>query len=430
MNPPLFLKRLLVRTGVARMLPAAKRLCGGEVGGLHYLADRVLAAPVEDLLDPALHPAAPGPDVIDLSRTVPKLAPPAALGRAADDTPCPARGLPELRHAVAEVQRRGGRELDPETEVLVTHGATGAFAAVLDAFVNPGDRVVLFDPCSPAFAVGAKSRRARLRWVPTWNEDGRLRFPPAALKAAIRGARLIVLADPNNPTGASFHPAELDELAALAERSDTLIYRDESFARFGGTAWTGAAGRTLVAGSAGCGYGLGGLRVGWLCGPRHLLPACTVAASLSAPFVPPACQQAAARALLADERVPAAEVIAQRRRYGFDRLRAMGLEPDAAAGGFFAWVPVAPLGLTGRAFAERVLKEQKVMVRPGDLFGPSGDGHVRVSLGADDGRVREGLARLEAFVASLKGVPAETPDPAEESPAENADAPQPVFSRV
>ena len=118
----------------------------------------------------------------------------------------------------------------------------------------------------------------------------------------------------------------------------------------------------------------------------------------------------------------------------------MGLELDAPAGGYFAWVAVAGLGLDGRAFAERLFREEQVQVGPGCAFGPSGTGHVRVSFAGDDGRLREGLSRMAAFVARLKNpnAPAPAAPPAEvvvpeenETKAEeSADAPKPTFSRV
>ena len=153
--------------------------------------------------------------------------------------------------------------------------------------------------------------------------------------------------------------------------------------------------------------------------------------------MPAVCQQAAARALAEgdDGFAPVAEQFRSRRQYVIDRLRGVGLEPDWPGGGYFVWVPVAPPGLDGRAFAERLLKERQVLVGPGCAFGPSGGGHVRISFAADDGRLREGLARLAAFVAGLRSPTAEAP-PAEEPPADDAppsnpdEEPKPVFSRA
>jgi aspartate/methionine/tyrosine aminotransferase len=448
---PFLLKKLLVRARVARFLPAADRLTGGGAEFLRYYSDRVLAAPVEELLDSATFPQPPGPEVMDLNLAAPRFDSPVTGGRVSADrggNP-PAWGLPALREAIADgYRRRDGRAVDPREEVLVTHGAAGAFAAALDAFVNPGSRVVLFDPCSPLFALGAKSRRARVRWVTSTNDGGRLRFDPDALSKAMRGATLLVLADPGNPTGAAFDPEDLERVAWAANRSDVLIYLDESFGRFRYdgrpcplATMPGADRRTLSAGSLTAGYGLGSLRVGWLSGSRHLVRACALTASLSAPYVPTLCQQAALRAVQADEELfgPVLEEFRDRRRYASDRLKAMGLDPSWPAGGFFFWVPVSPLGLDGRAFAERLLREQRVLVGPGSAFGPGGAGFVRVSFAAEDGRLREGLKRLAAFVAGLRGQPAGPAatmptqgdkEKSEELPAAVKDERPPSFSRA
>jgi aspartate/methionine/tyrosine aminotransferase len=112
----------------------------------------------------------------------------------------------------------------------------------------------------------------------------------------------------------------------------------------------------------------------------------------------------------------------------------MGLEPSHPAGGFFFWVPVGPLGFDGRAFAERLLREQRVLVGPGCAFGPGGAGFVRVSFAAEDGRLREGLKRLAAFVAGLKGQPVvqaeRVPMPDGEMKEALADERPPSFSRA
>ncbi len=447
---PFLLKKLLVRTRVAKFLPAADRLTGGGADFLRYYSDRVLAAPVEELLDPATFPQPPGPEVMDLNLAAPRFDSPVTGGRVTADRAGhpPAWGLPALREAVADAyRRRDGRAVDARAEVLVTHGAAGAFAAALDAFVNPGGKVVLFDPCSPLLALGAKSRRARVRWVPSANEGGRLRFDPDALSRALRGATLLALADPGNPTGAALADEDLERLAWAANRSDVLVYLDESFGRFRYdgrpcplATMPGAERRTLSAGSLTAGYGLGSLRVGWLTGPRHLVRACALTANLSAPYVPTLCQQAALRAVQADEELfgPVLEEFRDRRRYAADRLAAMGLAPPMPAGGFFFWVPVSPLGLDGRAFAERLLREQRVLVGPGCAFGPGGAGFVRISFAAEDGRLREGLKRLAAFVAGLRGgsVPQATVSAPERggqtevAPAAAKDERPPSFSRA
>jgi aspartate/methionine/tyrosine aminotransferase len=448
---PFFLKKLLVRTGVARFLPSARQLTDGGTDFLRYYSDRILAAPIEELTDPAAFPQPPGPEVMNLNLPAPRFDSPVTGGRVTADRAGnpPAWGLPPLREAIADVyRRRDGRAVDPRDEVLVTHGASGAFAAVLDAFVNPGSKVVLFDPCSPLLALGAKSRRARVRWVSSANDGGRLRFDPDALSRAMRGATLIALCDPGNPTGAVLDDEDLEQIAWAANRSDVLIYLDETFGRLRYdrrpcplATMPGADRRTLSAGSLTAGYGLGSLRVGWLTGPRHLVRACALTASLSAPFVPTLCQHAALREVTADDELfgPVLEEFRDRRRYVTDKIKAMGLEPSWPAGGFFLWVSVTQFGMDGRGFAERLLREQRVLVGPGCAYGPGAAGHVRISFAAEDGRLREGLKRLAAFVACLRGEPVvqsatvpagEAEAKPDEPPAAVRDERPPSFSRA
>lgn len=434
MARPLWLTKFLVRSRLARFVPSIRSLCGHGIGHLRYYSDTVLAAPVAELRDPAYFPEPPADDVLDLNLAAPRFDTAVALGRVADRSGNPHPwGTTELRNAVADMYvRRDGREVNPDDEVFVTHGATAAHSAAMNAFINPGDRVVLFDPTSPLFALGAKARRATVRWVPTWNEDGRLRYMAADFERAVRGAKMLVLADPCNPTGACLAQDDLEHIAWLAGGYDVLVYADESYSRYrydsrsrSLAVMPGTNTRTLTAGSVSAGHGLGSVRVGWVAGPKHLVKACALTASLAAPFVPAVCQQVAARAV--SETDEGVEAFAEKRRYLIDRLRSAGLEPDWPAGGFFAWVPVSPLGLDGRAFAERLLREEKVLVGPGCAFGPGGAGHVRISFAADDGRLREGLSRLVAFVERLRNPNATPPEPVDEPPVEDR---QPAFSRV
>jgi aspartate/methionine/tyrosine aminotransferase len=411
---PFFLTRLLVRCGLARFLPQVQRLTEGGGAFLHYYSDRVLAAPYTELRLAADFQELNEPAVINLNLGAPRfdLVPSSSTKLPADRRGHPPPwGLPELRAAIAE--RLNGEQrlgVHPTDQVLITHGGAGAFSIALDSFLNPGDRVVLFDPTSPLFPFTLAQRRARIRWVPTWTENGRVRFQAKAFVRALDRARLLVLAAPCNPTGAVFAPEDLEQIAWWADRRDVLIYSDEVF---GGYWYEGerlsigslprARRRTLTAGSVSKTYALASARVGWLAGHRHLIRPCTLTAVLQVPFVPTLCQQVALNALRQDSALPAIrEEFDSRRRYVFERLQALGLKPAWPAGAFFFWVPVASLGLSGRQFAERLRQAKKVLVWPGEHFGPSGTGYVRLSYAVEDGRLREGLARLTDFVRELR----------------------------
>jgi aspartate/methionine/tyrosine aminotransferase len=382
------------------------------------LSDRLLRSPYAELGAWAEFQEPAGPGAIDLALATPRFdrTPSASTKLPADRRGWPpAHGIPELRQAIAEKLRSEDRlTVDPAQEVLITQGASGAFSVVLDTFVNAGDRVVLFDPCSPLFRLGVQPRRARVRWVATWRENGRTRFRLDELARALRGARLVVLNSPCNPTGGVLAAEDLEQIAWWANRRDVLIYSDDSFGRYcyeGERVSIGslpqARSRTLTAGTVTHEYALAAARVGWLVGPRDLIRPCGVTAVLQTPFVPTLCQQIALTALRHGEATfePLRAEFDARRRYAFERLRSLGLQPDWPAGGCFLWFPVHWLGMSGRTFAERLRQRKRVMVTPGEFFGASGAGYVRLSYAAEDGRLREGLSRLAEFMSELVGSP-------------------------
>jgi aspartate/methionine/tyrosine aminotransferase len=413
---PFWLARLLVRTGLVHWFPLIDRQLDGAVPFLHYCSDRLLATPLDALAEAADFFELRLPDGMDLALGAPRfdLSPSlhTRLPEHRRGYP-PPEGLLETRQAVAyALQTDYQLDADPIDEVLITHGAASAFATIVDTFVNPGKRVVLFDPSSPLFSLVLRQRRARIRWVDTWMEEGHVRFRREDLTAALRGARMIVLADPSNPTGGIFAPEDLEQITWWANRYDVLICHDDSFARFQYegerariSSFPDAPERTLTIGSVSKGHGLAATRVGWIAAHRQLLRPCLLTQTLTTPFVAAVCQQVAAAALRQSFATfaPVLNDFASRRQYVFDRLQAMNLPPAWPAGGFFFWVSVRDLGVNGRDFAERLLKDKKVLVTPGDLYGPSGKGSIRLSYAGDDGRVREGLKRFGEFVEMLRG---------------------------
>jgi aspartate/methionine/tyrosine aminotransferase len=404
---PLFLLKLLIQMGLARWLPGVQRRLDGGADYLRYYSNRLLAAPLDELHDLAANLEPQGIEVIDLTRGSPSfdVLPSAGTKLPADRRGWPPfAGLSELRDAVAEkLLRDNGLAFNPAGEVLIASGVLGAVRTVLDAFVNRGDGVVLFDPCSPLYSLLAGAAGARIRWLPTWMDAGRTRFRVDRLTRALRGARLLVLNSPANPTGGILTAEDLEEIAWWADRHDVLILSDECFERYLPDDTSPRIGtmpharqRTLTAGGVSQGYALASARVGWLAAYRHLLRPCLLAAALRSPFVPTLSQQIALSALRSDPRAfaPIRAEFTARRRYGYERLRGMELNPVFPAGGFFLWVPVWELGDSGRHFAQRLLRECRVRVSPGDRFGPSGRGYVRISCAVDDGRWQEGLNRL------------------------------------
>lgn len=401
------LTRLLVRSGVVRLLPGVQRRLDGGADYLRYYSDRLLAAPLTHLERLAGYLATEDPDVLDLAAATPRF----ELGGSMNTRlPTDRRGwpdlagVPELRGAVAAKLLADNRlAYSPAEEILITPGALGAAQVVLDAFVNPADRVVLLDPVSPLYPLLVRSRGAKVRWVGTRVDDGRLRLRFDHLVRGLRGARLLVLNTPANPTGGLIAAEDLEQVAWWANRLDVLLVADEVFERFcydGEMVSLGslaaARGRTLTVGSVSKSHALTAARVGWVAGHRHLLRPCKATAGLRYPFVPTVSQLQALQAL----RTPAAafapirDQLRQRREYVVERLRAMGLAVERPAGGLCCWVRVPERWASGQSLAEALLSRQRVRVLPGDLFGPSGQRFVRVSFAGDEGRLEEGLNRI------------------------------------
>ncbi len=223
-------------------------------------------------------PDYPGPDeVLDVAR--------AAIGTGADQYP-PGPGIPELRAAVADHRKRfSGLTYDPDTEVLVTAGATEALTATMLALLEPGDEVVLFEPIYDSYSASVAMAGGVVRPVPLHppaDADGAWTFDEAELRAAVTPrTRLLLVNTPHNPTGKVLTAEELTVLADLAEAHDLTVVTDEVYEHlvFDGARHVslatlpGMRERTLVVSSAGKTFNVTGWKVGWICGPAPLVAA-------------------------------------------------------------------------------------------------------------------------------------------------------------
>jgi N-succinyldiaminopimelate aminotransferase len=290
----------------------------------------------------------------------------------------PGPGIPELRHAIARHEDRFYRlRYDPDTEVLVTAGATEAIAAALIALAGPGDEVVVFEPLYDSYgasiAMGGATRSVVSLRPPDFG------FDPAELRAAITPRTKVILVNsPHNPTGVIFDAAQLAEIARLAIEHDLVVVTDEVYEHlaFDGThtpiaTLPGMRERTVTIGSAGKTFNCTGWKIGWVCAPPELLTAVrTVKQFLTyvsgAPFQP-----AVAAALDLDDGYYTG--FRDRMRQGRDRLcdglEKAGFEVYRPAGGYFANVDVRSLGYhDGIEFCRDLPKRVGVVAIPVSVF--------------------------------------------------------------
>ncbi|GAA2692676.1 pyridoxal phosphate-dependent aminotransferase [Actinosynnema pretiosum subsp. pretiosum] len=214
----------------------------------------------------------------------------------------PGPGVPALRQAIAEHRSRYGTRYDPDTEVLVTVGATEAIAASLLALVEPGDEVLLIEPYYDSYAAAVAMAGATRRAVGLAEEPGtgRLGLDVAALRAAVTPrTRAVLVNSPHNPTGTVLTRAELGAIAALCVEHDLVAITDEVYEHlvFDGNehlplaAFPGMAERTVTISSAGKSFNCTGWKIGWVCAPAPLLDAVRAAKQFltfvgGAPFQP------------------------------------------------------------------------------------------------------------------------------------------------
>jgi len=425
--PMLWLVKLLVRTGLARHIPQIQRQTTGLTASLKYYSDAVLAGPgeqlmgLEDLYEKVAKKAANSTDgsAIDLFLGDPKFRHfrPAELAELADTDPGypPTFGMSELRALVAAKLRREDQlDYDPTKEVIITAGASQAITAAIQAFVNPGDKVVLFDPTYLFYYYALRLQRARIHWVPTTMAAHGLPFDQANLERAMRGARMVFVNSPSNPTGAVLSPAALEVIVNLARRHDVLIFSDEVYRRFvydvpftATASLPQARERTLTVGSLSKGHGMAGYRVGWLAAPPNLMRPLQMHHAISSIYVPTICQRLALTALNegAQEAVDLLADYQARRQMVREGLQQLPITVTPPSGAFYFWLPVARWGLDGMAFAERLMHEEGVLVMPGNFCGPSGHAYVRLAFTAKIPQLRSGIARLAAFMARLEQGP-------------------------
>ncbi|MBV2362671.1 pyridoxal phosphate-dependent aminotransferase [Streptomonospora sp. NEAU-YY374] len=271
----------------------------------------------------------------------------------------PGPGRPELRAAVAaDRRRRYGVELDPDTEVYVTVGATAGIAAGVLGLVEPGDEVVLFEPMYDSYAAvvalaGGVRRPVTLRPDPA--DGGRFTFDPAELRAAVGPrTRMVVVNTPHNPTGTVFTRAELAEIAAVCQEHDLIALTDEVYEHlvFDGAEHVplatlpGMAERTLSVSSVGKTFSVTAWKTGWVMGPEPLVRAARTVNQFLTFTANGALQLAVAEALEGEAAwVRAQRDALQRKR---DRLCAglssAGLDVLRPQGTYFVLTDIRPLG--------------------------------------------------------------------------------------
>jgi aminotransferase len=317
-------------------------------------------------------------------------------------------GTLELRSALSShLHGLYGVNYSAEDEILATVGVSEALYLAMTAVIEPGDEVIIPEPCFVSYAPEVRFAGGTPVMVPTYVTDD-FQVTAATISASITPrTKAVLLGYPNNPTGAVMSDAVMREIGALAEEHDLLLISDEIYDQlvYGVDhvcvpSLPGMRDRTNLLGGFSKDYAMTGWRIGYACAPPPLLAAMRKVHQYTIMSAPTTAQAAAVVAL--QEGQPYVEEMRaeynRRRRLIVDGFNTLGLDCFEPRGAFYAFPSVRKSGMSSDDFAMRLLEEEEVAVVPGDAFGESGAGFVRASYATAYEKIEEALNRIERFM--------------------------------
>lgn len=321
------------------------------------------------------------------------------------------KGMPELRDRISEqMKREAGLEYDPAEEILITTGVSEAVDLAFRATLNFGDEVIVPEPCYVAYVPDIVLAGGVPVTVTTRPSDQFKVRPEDISRALTSRSRALILSYPNNPTGAIMSREDLEELADVVVENDLLVVSDEVYGKltYSGrhvsfAQLEGMQDRTIVLNGLSKSHAMTGWRVGFALGNSALVSAMTKVHQYTMLCAPVMAQVAALEALQKGEdgMLAMKHEYDLRRRLFVSGLNRIGLDCFEPQGAFYAFPSVKETGLTSEAFAEQLLKDQKVAVVPGNVFGAGGEGFLRCSYATSREELIEALDRMETFLKGL-----------------------------
>ncbi len=322
-------------------------------------------------------------------------------------------GLSELRKTISEyVNKKTGVKYDPEHEIIVTVGGSEGIDIGIRALVNPGDEVLITEPCFVCYAPLVTLMGGVPVTIETKAEDGFKLKASALLEKITDKTKLLILPFPNNPTGACMDRKSLEEIAAVLRETNIFIMTDEIYSEltYGSERHTsiieldGMRERTLYVNGFSKAYAMTGWRLGYLCGPEPVIKQMLKIHQYGIMSSPTISQYAAIEALRSCEKDTAHMVNEYniRRRWLVGALNEIGLDCFEPMGAFYVFPSIKKTGLTSEDFCERLLYEYNVAVVPGDAFGKCGEGYIRISYAYSLKHLMEAVGRIEDFLKTLK----------------------------
>lgn len=320
-------------------------------------------------------------------------------------------GLLELRQEIAKYLQRYNLHYDPSSEILITIGVSEAIDVVLRSILNPGDEIIICEPCYVSYQPLAALCDTKLIHLDT-SVNG---FYPTAeqIKSAITPkTKALMLCSPSNPTGRMIPAAELEKIAQLVQEHQIWVLSDEVYCELvyddnkhcSIASFPGMKDYTIVLNGFSKAFAMTGWRIGYLCCSKELMDQVYKLHQYSTICAPIMSQYGALEGLRSGwsevERMRVS--YQQRRNIMYKAFVEMGLDVVEPEGAFYIFPDITSTGLTAEEFATRLIEEYQVAVVPGDVFGAGGAGYIRCCYATDINKIKIALERIATMVKSLK----------------------------
>ncbi|AFQ58986.1 aromatic amino acid aminotransferase [Bacillus subtilis subsp. subtilis] len=317
-------------------------------------------------------------------------------------------GLYSLREEISRyLSNRFDLSYSPDNELIVTVGASQALDIAIRAIVNPGEEVIIPEPCFVAYDALVSLAGGIPVHVHTTADKG-FKATAADFEAAVtEKTKAILICSPSNPTGSVYSKEELNEIAEFAKKHDVIVLADEIYAELtydeeftSIAALPGMKERTVVISGFSKAFAMTGWRLGFAAAPSLLRDAMLKIHQYAMMCAPAMAQFAALEGLKNGmEDVEKMKKSYRRRRNLFvESLNEIGLSCHHPGGAFYAFPSIKSMGMSSEQFAEELLTQEKVAVVPGSVFGPSGEGYIRCSYATSIEQLQEALVRMKRFL--------------------------------
>lgn len=318
-------------------------------------------------------------------------------------------GLEELRREISRyLYERFQLKYDYSREIIVTVGASEAIDIALRCVLEPGDEVIIPEPCFVSYKPCTIMAGGVPKIISTKEADHFKLMPGDLEKAVTPRSKVLLLSYPNNPTGAVMTAQELQAVAEVVEKHDLLVIADEIYSEltYDGehvsfASLPGMQERTVLVNGFSKSFAMTGWRIGYAVAPEEIAAAMLKIHQYTIMCAPIMGQMAAIEALKNGEgeikRMAGQDD--QRRHLIVNGLNQIGLSCFEPKGAFYAFPSIKSTGMSSQEFCAQLLKEEKVAVVPGDAFGQCGEGYIRCSYAASVEQITEALVRMEKFMA-------------------------------